>query len=112
MAFHHHYHTTLGSPTPSVSWRRQNNAILPTGGIQYRGNVLTINSVKKEDRGTYYCVADNNIGKPAQRAVSVEIEFAPTVTQTPSPGKYSLIVYLSIDWLKKDNSNDNNSKII
>ena len=24
----------LGSPTPSVSWRRQNNAILPTGGIQ------------------------------------------------------------------------------
>ena len=23
-----------GSPTPSVSWRRQNNAILPTGGIQ------------------------------------------------------------------------------
>jgi len=75
-----------GSPLPSVSWRRQNNAILPTGGIQYRGNVLTINSVKKEDRGTYYCVADNNIGKPAQRAVSVEIEFAPTVTQTPSPG--------------------------
>ena len=73
---------------------------------------MTINSVKKEDRGTYYCVADNNIGKPAQRAVSVEIEFAPTVTQTPSPGKYSLIVYLSIDWLKKDNSNDNKSKII
>ena len=56
---------------------------------------MTINSVKKEDRGTYYCVADNNIGKPAQRAVSVEIEFAPTVTQTPSPGKYSLIVYLT-----------------
>ena len=24
----------LGSPTPAVSWRRQNNAILPTGGIQ------------------------------------------------------------------------------
>ena len=24
----------LGSPVPSVSWRRQNNAILPTGGIQ------------------------------------------------------------------------------
>ena len=24
----------LGSPPPSVSWRRQNNAVLPTGGIQ------------------------------------------------------------------------------
>ena len=48
-------------------------------------------------------MADNNIGKPAQRAVSVEIEFAPTVTQTPSPGKYSdysLIVYLKY-WLAK-----------
>jgi len=68
-----------GSPTPSVSWRRQNNAILPTGGIQYRGNVLKIHSVKKEDRGTYYCVADNGIGKPAQRNVAVEVEFPPTV---------------------------------
>jgi len=68
-----------GSPTPSVSWRRQNNAILPTGGIQYRGNILTINSVKKEDRGTYYCVADNKIGKLAQRNVAVEVEFPPSV---------------------------------
>ena len=31
----------LGSPKPSVSWRRQNNAILPTGGIvvSYNGNL-------------------------------------------------------------------------
>jgi len=69
----------LGSPTPAVSWRRQNNAILPTGGIQYRGNVLKIHSVKKEDRGTYYCVADNGVGKPAQRNVAVEVEFPPSV---------------------------------
>ena len=47
--------------------------------FQYRGNVLTINSVKKEDRGTYYCVADNRIGKPAQRNVAVEVEFPPSV---------------------------------
>ena len=47
--------------------------------FQYRGNVLTINSVKKEDRGTYYCVADNGIGKPAQRNVAVEVEFPPSV---------------------------------
>merc|ERR1712165_467505 len=44
----------LGSPPPSVSWRRQNHQILPTGGVQYRGNKLKIHSVKKEDRGTYY----------------------------------------------------------
>lgn len=69
----------LGSPPPSVSWRRQNNAILPTGGIQYRGNVLKIHSVKKEDRGTYYCVADNGVGKPARRNVAVEVEFPPSI---------------------------------
>ena len=53
---------------------------MPTGGIKYKGNVLTIHSVKKEDRGTYYCVADNGIGKPARRNVAVEVEFPPSVT--------------------------------
>ena len=69
-----------GSPRPSISWRRENNAILPTGGVLYRGNVLKIHSVKKEDRGTYYCVADNGVGKPARRNVAVEVEFPPSVT--------------------------------
>ena len=63
----------FGSPKPTVSWRRENNAVLPTGGIVYKGNVLKIHSVKKEDRGTYYCVADNGIGKPARRNVAVEV---------------------------------------
>jgi len=76
-----------GSPKPIVSWRRENNQILPTGGIVYRGNVLTIHTLKKEDRGTYYCVADNGIGKAAQRAVAVDVEFPPVVTTTaPSVG--------------------------
>ena len=30
----------LGAPKPSVSWRRQNNAILPTGGIQASYNFI------------------------------------------------------------------------
>ena len=47
--------------------------------LQYRGNVLKIHSVKKEDRGTYYCVADNGVGKPAQRNVAVEVEFPPSM---------------------------------
>eukprot|EP00092_Neocalanus_flemingeri_P018811 GFUD01020369.1.p1 GENE.GFUD01020369.1~~GFUD01020369.1.p1 ORF type:complete len:361 (-),score=89.88 GFUD01020369.1:114-1196(-) len=69
--------TAKGSPSPRIEWRRADNAILPTGGIIYRGDKLKIHSVKKEDRGTYFCVADNNVGKAAKRAIALEVEFAP-----------------------------------
>lgn len=68
-----------GSPNPRIEWRRENNAVLPTGGIIYRGNTLKIHSVKKEDRGTYFCVADNDVGKPAKRNVALEVEFPPNI---------------------------------
>jgi hypothetical protein len=73
-----------GFPLPKISWRRENNAILPTGGAIYRGNVLRILSVKKEDRGTYYCVAENTVGRGARRNIAVEVEFAPVIT-VPRP---------------------------
>ncbi|XP_041970608.1 lachesin isoform X1 [Aricia agestis] len=73
-----------GFPPPKISWRRENNAILPTGGSIYRGNILKINSVHKEDRGTYYCVAENGVGKGARRNINLEVEFAPVVT-VPRP---------------------------
>lgn len=63
-----------------VSWRRENYAVLPTGGSQYRGNILTIPSVSKDDRGTYYCVAENGVGKGKRRNIAVEIEFSPVIT--------------------------------
>ncbi|XP_008550693.1 lachesin [Microplitis demolitor] len=73
-----------GFPTPRIYWRRENNAILPTGGSVYRGNILKIASVRKEDRGTYYCVADNSVGRGARRNINVEVEFAPVIT-APRP---------------------------
>ncbi len=33
----------------------------------------------KEDRGTYYCFADNGVGKGDRRNINLEIEFAPVV---------------------------------
>jgi len=71
--------TAKGSPEPRIEWRRADNAVLPTGGIIYRGNKLKIHSVKKEDRGTYFCVADNKVGKAAKRHISLEVEFAPHI---------------------------------
>ncbi len=41
----------------------------------FRGNTMKIHSVKKEDRGTYFCVADNGVGKPAKRNVALEVHF-------------------------------------
>lgn len=73
-----------GYPTPTITWRRENNAILPTDSATYVGNILKIKSVKKEDRGTYYCVADNGVSKGDRRNINVEVEFAPVVT-VPRP---------------------------
>jgi len=70
--------------TLQVSWRRENYAVLPTGGSQYRGNILQIPSVTKDDRGTYYCVAENGVGKGKRRNIAVEVEFAPVIT-VPRP---------------------------
>jgi hypothetical protein len=69
-----------GVPTPKISWRRENNGLLPTGGVVAKGNTITIYNATKDDRGIYYCIADNQVGKPAKRSVGVEIEFAPQVS--------------------------------
>jgi hypothetical protein len=95
--------TATGSPKPRIEWRRENNAILPTGGIIYRGNTMKIHSVKKEDRGTYFCVADNGVGKPAKRNVALEVEFPPNIVDAPqekvisqAPG-YEVLLTCSVE---------------
>lgn len=50
------------------------------GGSTYNGNVIKIHTVNKEDRGTYYCFADNGVGKGDRRNVNLEIEFPPVIT--------------------------------
>ncbi|XP_067133824.1 lachesin-like [Centruroides vittatus] len=69
-----------GYPKPRISWRRENNDLLPTGGAVYYGNILNIFNVSKNDRGTYYCIADNGVSKGARRNIGVEVEFEPVVT--------------------------------
>lgn len=69
-----------GYPQPTISWRRDNSAALSTGGSIYRGNVLKIPNITKTDRGTYYCVAQNGVGRGIKRNIAVEVEFAPVIT--------------------------------
>ncbi|XP_050588764.1 lachesin-like isoform X2 [Bombus affinis] len=109
-----------GFPTPRISWRRENNAILPTGGSIYRGNTLKISTIHKEDRGTYYCVAENGVGRGARRNINVEVEFAPVIT-APRPRLGQALQYdmdlechveayppPAIVWLKDDVQLSNN----
>lgn len=62
-----------GYPPPEIYWRRQDNAVLPTNTSVFKGNVLSFPNVKKEHRGTYYCVATNVVGQGARRNVDVEV---------------------------------------
>ncbi|KAH0953776.1 hypothetical protein HN011_009704 [Eciton burchellii] len=109
-----------GFPLPRISWRRENNAILPTGGSIYRGNMLKISAIRKEDRGTYYCVAENGVGRGARRNINVEVEFAPVIT-APRPRLGQALQYdmdlechveayppPAIIWLKDDVQLSNN----
>lgn len=50
------------------------------GGSSYNGNIIKIHSVHKEDRGTYYCFADNGVGKGDRRNINLEIEFSPVIS--------------------------------
>ncbi|XP_042221918.1 lachesin-like isoform X2 [Homarus americanus] len=115
-----------GMPIPEISWRRENNAILPTGGSIYRtvrthrGNVLQIANIRKEDRGTYYCIAENQVGRGARRNINVEVEFSPVVKAT-RPRVYQALQYdmdlechveayppAAITWVHKQESIVNN----
>jgi neuronal growth regulator 1 len=50
------------------------------GGNTYNGNIIKFHSVHKEDRGTYYCLANNGVGKGDRRNINLEIEFSPVIT--------------------------------
>ncbi|KFB35803.1 AGAP004108-PA-like protein [Anopheles sinensis] len=73
-----------GYPRPSISWKREYNAILPIGGQTFAGNELRLNALRREDRGTYYCTADNGVGKPDTKTITLEVEFAPVIS-VPRP---------------------------
>lgn len=76
--------TADGYPQPTISWKRADNALFPAGGNIFNGTILTIKDISKQDRGIYYCIADNGIGQPDQRTVNFEVEFPPNIS-APRP---------------------------
>lgn len=73
-----------GYPKPTISWKRENNAVMPTGGNKYHGNLLKLKTTHRSDRGIYFCIADNGMGIPDKKPIRLEVEFPPSVT-VPRP---------------------------
>lgn len=48
------------------------------------GNILKITNISKKDRGTYYCIAENGVGKADKKSLDFEVEFAPVIS-VPRP---------------------------
>lgn len=70
------YNTSTSDPY-SISWKRENNAVFPTGETKYDGNVLKIDSVKQKDGGVYYCAASNGLQEFAKRKLTLVVEVPP-----------------------------------
>ncbi|EDW81791.1 uncharacterized protein Dwil_GK12252 [Drosophila willistoni] len=68
-----------GFPKPTISWARENNAIMPAGGHLLAEPTLRIKTVHRMDRGGYFCIAQNGEGQPDRRLIRVEVEFRPQI---------------------------------
>lgn len=73
-----------GYPRPAIYWSRENDKLLPKGSHSVASVEYKIDEVTKEDRGLYFCTANNNVGEPNRRSINFEVEFAPAIT-VPRP---------------------------
>ncbi|CAI6373929.1 unnamed protein product [Macrosiphum euphorbiae] len=69
-----------GYPSPRIYWKRENNGILLASRSIFKGNIWKIPAIRKEDRGSYTCIAANGYNKPSQRRIAIQVEFAPIIT--------------------------------
>ena len=64
-----------GKPTPNITWRKVEDngtdgaALFPV----VEGKHL-LNNIQRSANGTYRCTADNGVGVPVNRTVSVKVE--------------------------------------
>lgn len=85
------------------------------------GNILKITEVKHNDRGLYYCIADNGVGAD-KRSVGFDVEFPPQIS-VPRPKVAQALDYdielecrvegypaPSVSWFKDDQEIHNNDE--
>ncbi|XP_018323702.1 protein amalgam-like [Agrilus planipennis] len=67
-----------GNPVPTVAWTRKNN-VLPSGERSVSGQALVIQSADRHSAGQYMCSADNGVGQPDTKIITLNVRYAPDV---------------------------------
>ncbi|KAK5640980.1 hypothetical protein RI129_009527 [Pyrocoelia pectoralis] len=67
-----------GNPVPTVAWTRKNN-VLPSGERSVNGLSLVIQHADRHSAGQYQCSADNGVGQPDSRHITLNVRYAPEV---------------------------------
>jgi limbic system-associated membrane protein len=68
-----------GYPEPKIKWVRPNGRALPLPGLPFaiQNTTLYLNDIKKEDRGVFRCIADNDVRPFDSYDSTVYVEFMP-----------------------------------
>ncbi|ELU05193.1 hypothetical protein CAPTEDRAFT_219970 [Capitella teleta] len=68
-----------GYPMPNITWVRANGAALPDpiNKFSIKTKMLRLENLKREDRGVYRCLADNNVRPPATYDATLYVDFRP-----------------------------------
>ncbi|XP_065163162.1 protein amalgam-like isoform X2 [Atheta coriaria] len=67
-----------GNPVPAIAWTRKNGA-LPSGERTVSGMSLVIQHADRHASGVYQCAADNGVGQPDIKQISLTVLFAPEI---------------------------------
>ncbi|KAL1498227.1 hypothetical protein ABEB36_009060 [Hypothenemus hampei] len=67
-----------GNPVPSVAWTRKNN-VMPSGERSVQGLSLVIQHADRHSAGQYQCSADNGVGEPDTKHITINVLYPPEV---------------------------------
>ena len=62
-----------GNPVPAIAWTRKNGDPLPGGERGVTGTAFTVAHADRRTIGQYRCTADNGVGTPDSRIISVNV---------------------------------------
>uniref|UniRef100_A0A8D9B1R7 Lachesin n=1 Tax=Cacopsylla melanoneura TaxID=428564 RepID=A0A8D9B1R7_9HEMI len=72
-----------GSPTPVVSWRREDSVDIVLGNtkraVVYEGTSLTFQRVSRKQAGAYLCIASNGVPPSVSKRISLIVHFPPLI---------------------------------